>query len=363
MLRSSVDPGDVRQGRSTTATAAGTRIRKRRIIERPRLFALLDESKARVRMLVGPAGYGKTTLAEQWVARDGRRGVWFTARSSSTDVAALALGVARSATLDRRGVRCAASARIFGRCPPQPRTSRRSPRFSARISQTGRRTRGLCSTITTRSRRSLARRTSSRRSRSRSVLYAFSSRAALDRLGSRRRDLLYGIAYEVNQTALAMDDEEATDVLVERGAAVGVGSCSSRERMAGCHRSRECVVRRAQPRALNEYQSRCTGSSPTRSSTHSAPDVRQGLTTLAVAPLLDYELATALLGRSSRHGVMSAALDVGLLVEREQRLDLHPLARAFLEERSAQLGLVAAEELRRTLSRGLLAPPRVGRRV
>ncbi len=48
-------------------------------------------------MLIGPAGYGKTTLAEQWVARDGRNGIWFTARSSSTDVAALALGIARSA--------------------------------------------------------------------------------------------------------------------------------------------------------------------------------------------------------------------------------------------------------------------------
>jgi len=74
------------------------RIRKRRIVERPRLFSLLDQSQARVRTLVGPAGYGKTTLAEQWVARDGRVGTWYTARSSSTDVAALALGIARSAT-------------------------------------------------------------------------------------------------------------------------------------------------------------------------------------------------------------------------------------------------------------------------
>ena len=49
-------------------------------------------------MLVAPAGYGKTTLAEQWVARDGRCGAWFTARSSATDVAALALGLARSST-------------------------------------------------------------------------------------------------------------------------------------------------------------------------------------------------------------------------------------------------------------------------
>ena len=62
------------------------------------MFALLDDTKARVRMLIAPAGYGKTTLAEQWVARDGRRAAWFTARSSATDVAALALGIAKSAT-------------------------------------------------------------------------------------------------------------------------------------------------------------------------------------------------------------------------------------------------------------------------
>ena len=71
--------------------------RKHRTIERPRLYALLDGSKARVRTLVASAGYGKTTLAEQWVERDGRHGAWYTARSASTDVAALALGIARSA--------------------------------------------------------------------------------------------------------------------------------------------------------------------------------------------------------------------------------------------------------------------------
>ena len=84
--------------RSTSATVSEARIRKRRIVERPRLYALLDASSARVRTLVAPAGYGKTTLAEQWVGRDHRAATWFTARSSSTDVAALALGLARTAT-------------------------------------------------------------------------------------------------------------------------------------------------------------------------------------------------------------------------------------------------------------------------
>src|SRR5512146_541305 len=59
----------------------------RHIIERPRLTRLLDEATARVIMLVAPAGYGKTTLARQWLAD--RPHVWFEARPSSADMAAL----------------------------------------------------------------------------------------------------------------------------------------------------------------------------------------------------------------------------------------------------------------------------------
>src|SRR5437764_2505743 len=39
---------------------------QRRIIERPRLLKLLDETDARTILLLAPAGYGKTTLARQW---------------------------------------------------------------------------------------------------------------------------------------------------------------------------------------------------------------------------------------------------------------------------------------------------------
>jgi LuxR family maltose regulon positive regulatory protein len=42
-------------------------------------------------MLVAPAGYGKTTLARQWL--EGKCATWYTATSASTDVAALAAGL------------------------------------------------------------------------------------------------------------------------------------------------------------------------------------------------------------------------------------------------------------------------------
>lgn len=66
------------------------RVNRRRIIERPRLTRLLDESSARIKMLVAPAGYGKTTLARQWLASHSRSGGWVVVDPSSVDVAALA---------------------------------------------------------------------------------------------------------------------------------------------------------------------------------------------------------------------------------------------------------------------------------
>jgi len=72
-------------------TATERKARRRRIIERPRLTRLLDESQGRIKILVAPAGYGKTTLARQWL--EGKQAVWYTATPASADVAALAAGL------------------------------------------------------------------------------------------------------------------------------------------------------------------------------------------------------------------------------------------------------------------------------
>jgi ATP/maltotriose-dependent transcriptional regulator MalT len=64
---------------------------------------LLDATPSRRIALVAPAGYGKTTLARQWVTQSPRKGVWFRATPASTDVAALALGVAQAAEEVQKG--------------------------------------------------------------------------------------------------------------------------------------------------------------------------------------------------------------------------------------------------------------------
>jgi len=60
--------------------------RESRIIERPRLIKLLDETDARTILLLAPAGYGKTTLARQW-AKTLNGAVWVTLTAAHTDVA------------------------------------------------------------------------------------------------------------------------------------------------------------------------------------------------------------------------------------------------------------------------------------
>ena len=68
-------------------------------------------------MLVAPAGYGKTTLARQWL--EGKRAVWYTATPASVDVAALAAGLRESVVSVNPG----AGAALVERLPVTSRAS------------------------------------------------------------------------------------------------------------------------------------------------------------------------------------------------------------------------------------------------
>jgi LuxR family maltose regulon positive regulatory protein len=65
----------------------------RRHARRPRLTALLEEATAQAILLTAPAGYGKTTLAREWL--QGREHVaWYRATAASADVGAFSVGLA-----------------------------------------------------------------------------------------------------------------------------------------------------------------------------------------------------------------------------------------------------------------------------
>ncbi len=313
---------------ATTSRVRQSRaLKRRRIIERPRLFSLLDESSARVRTLVAAAGYGKTTLAHQWVHREGRRGAWFTARRSSTDVAALALGVARAATGIFPG--CDLRLREHLRAVPNP-----GERVDVLAEILGEELMGWGHShwLVIDDYHELAAAADAERFVAELVdtcplQILIASRQRPSWISS--RSILYGEILELSQTVLAMDSREAAEVLSNRSsqsasglvalangwpAVIALAAVSSAELEA------EIEVPESLYRFFAEEIFDSLGD-----------DVRQGLALLAVAPLLDRELADELLGDESAE-VCSAALDVGILEEREELLELHPLARSFLEE-------------------------------
>ncbi len=76
-----------------TNKAEGRRLEPQ-LIERPRLLEKLDSSNARVIALIAPAGFGKTTLARQWISSRKISGAWYSVGPEGFDIAAVAARIA-----------------------------------------------------------------------------------------------------------------------------------------------------------------------------------------------------------------------------------------------------------------------------
>jgi ATP/maltotriose-dependent transcriptional regulator MalT len=326
---------------TTTPTLRPTRsLQRRRIIERPRLLELLDESDARIKTLIAPAGYGKTTLAEQWVGREGTTSAWYTVRRSSVDVAALALGVARASTA------------VVDDCDSRLREHLRAVSAAGNVA--------LLAEI-------LGEDLAEWPDDGWLVLDDYQELASAEDaesfvgsliancpvqivVASRQRpswvttrSILYGEVLEINQTALAMDTHEAEEVLAgwsgpsASGLVAVANGWPAVIGLAGVS-SAEIESEDALPESLYQFFAEEVFDAL-------GEDVRAGVAALAIAPVIDWELARSLLGSERADAVCSAALEVGILVERDTRLDLHPLARSFLEERKVIVDLAPEDDL------------------
>ena len=295
---------------ASTATA-GVR-QRRRVIQRPRLLALLDQSKTRVKTLVAPAGYGKTTLAEQWVHAEGRRGGWYTARRSSTDVAALALGLARASTglvpdcderlrehlraLSGSTAKVDVLAEILGEdlaaWPSDGWLVIDDYQEIAAAKDAERFVGDLASAAP--------------------VQLLIASRQRPSWVTARR--ILYDEVLELNQTTLAMDAHEASQVLAGRSAPSASGLVAVANGwpavigLAGVSNA-ELEDSEQLPESLYRFFAEEVFASLD-------DEVKAGLATLAVAPVLDRDLAAEILGSERAEIVSASALEVGILVER-----------------------------------------------
>ena len=181
----------------------------RRIIERPRLTRLLSKSESRVMLLVAPAGYGKTTLAREWL-RD-RKHAWYQATPASSDVAALALGLANATETVVAGKADQLRATIKAARDPAAATSRIVSDLASELSGWPSEVRFVIDDYQLLTGSPAAESLIEALVSASSIRFLILSRQRPSWVTAKK--LLYGEATEVGRTALAMTHEEAAATL------------------------------------------------------------------------------------------------------------------------------------------------------
>ena len=306
------------------------RIRPRRIIERLRLIGALDRSDARVRMLVAGSGYGKTIVAEQWATADARVVGWFRARRSAADVSVVARGLVAAADVVVPG----AGRRLLQRLAVTDDPEREAILLAEMLAEDldDWPTDGW---IVVDDYENLAASVASE-----AFVETIVSRSPVRLLlaGTTRpswaapREILAGRVLELTERALAMTDDEASETFdgahneLAQGLVALTAGWPATIGLAAM--SPDAPVPEAElPETLFDFYAE-------ELYRGLDPSLRSSLAILAEMPLIDRELAGAILGDERAASVCDESLRLGLFDERDRYLDFHPLLRSYLERRA-----------------------------
>lgn len=308
-------------------------LRRRRIIERPRLIKTLNDSPARIKLLIAGPGYGKTTLLEQWAKQTDRATCWLRIRPAHNDVAELARWIG-----ENLGAGSSLARKIHERLSVSDDPGREVDAIAAMLVQEVRSS-GLSTTVLLDDHHLLdaegpADRFVGALVRESQLEFLVSSRCRPSWIP--RREVLYGEVLEISRSVLAMTTDESAVVLGESSPGLAQGLSALADGwpavigMAALSPETATVDPADLPETLYEYFAE---------EVHRGLDaeVAEGLQALAQLPVIDAEVAGLILGDASAR-VCELGLSLGVIEARETRLDFHPLAVAFLEERSRRLG-------------------------
>jgi ATP/maltotriose-dependent transcriptional regulator MalT len=293
---------------------------------------MLDESGARIILLVAPAGYGKTTLAHEWL--EGKRAAWYRASPASADVAAVAVGLGRVAaeivpgagTRMRKRLRATdrpeEDARILAEMLAEDLAELESDAWLViddyHFAMDSPFSEEFVETLVDRA----------------DPLVLITSRRRPRWDTARRR--LYGNVLEIDRTLLAINNAEGRELLASRtdaaallSQAAGWPAVIGLAALAG---GSQQVTPTTVPSTLYDYFA--------EEILHDIPGIeRIALCQLAVIPSITEVAAVHLLGRDVARETLAKGVEHGLLQDgTRDQYELHPLLRAFLQERLIATG-------------------------
>jgi ATP/maltotriose-dependent transcriptional regulator MalT len=311
---------------------------QRQIIERPRLTALLDAADSHLILLVAPAGYGKTTLAREWTGQGGRLGLWYRARGRASDVAIVARSLSQalgpvSPTIERSIRELLATLRT-----PEDEPDAIAELMLEELDEWPEDAWLVIDEYEL---------VAANPGPTRVVERLVSESSANVLITGRERpswvkprDLLYGDAYEIREAALAMTLEEASQVLAHaRPAAAGlVALADGWPAVIGL-----AALLPGEVNPTSDAQSALFDYVAQELFDQLEPAVQRHLVLLSVPATLTPALVQALAGKDAKR-VLRDSTRVGLMTAREpNELDIHPLCRAFLEQKLSDIGVTKEE--------------------
>lgn len=322
-----------REGTATTRPLAQSFI-----IKRPRLTRLLDESEARIIMLIAPAGYGKTTLAREWL--EGREGVaWYSGRPAMADVAALASGLVNAFATDDDGrERALERVQILATRGQSPEALAKA--VSSVIPPTA--------SILVIDDCHLA---DSQESEALLTALTLDTRLRVALVSRTRpawvtpRMIVYGEARMLEMADLAFTDDEARAV-------IGAGQDAATTGLVSKAHGWPAVIGLAAQRGNAGLQASLPsddlyGFFAEDLFRRAEPELQEALILLALGGDANADVARALLG-AGYEAILATAWEHGFLGPETGRVEIHPLLRAFLLERLGDLPSDEAEEMVRT---------------
>jgi LuxR family maltose regulon positive regulatory protein len=303
---------------------------RRYIIKRPRLTRLLDNANARALMLIAPAGFGKTTLAREWVAE--RPHVWHRGTTATADVAALLAGLSKSLSevIPETGVR--AVNRMHATGTAEQDVDILADLFAQDLADWPEDTWLVFDDYQFAMEARAPERLIDLLLRKTPIRMVLTSRKRPTWATARR--LLYGEVYELGRTDLAMDHDEAAEVLSHRKDAPAAGLVALAEgwpAVIGLAALTDefDLPEGGLPHALYDYFAEELFQA-------AEADIQEGLCRLALAPSLGEGVAEFLLGKDAAE-VISVGVRLGFLAMRLGSIELHPLLRAFLDTKTRDL--------------------------